>query len=115
MGYTGERCLTGRSKVWTQSVINNNNINKNIYVAYIIFKFAIKTKALGRLQEWILCRHSLMLLSFFCCFYNSGSKKSCWRNEHDRKHIINGEYSSNNFFQYRDNHVIERCAAFHEQ
>ena len=38
-GYTGESCLTGGWKVPHQSVINNNNINKHIYVARIILKF----------------------------------------------------------------------------
>ena len=58
--------------------------------------------------------HFLVFFTF--CFYGSGYKKFCWRNHHHgRKQIITGEYSSNNFFQYRDNHVIERRAAFHEQ
>ena len=63
-GYTGERCLTGRWKVWHQYVINNN-INKHIYVPCITLKFAIKTKVFDRLQKWILCRHSFLLLTFF--------------------------------------------------
>ena len=75
-GYTGERCLTGGWKVSHQSVINNNNINKHIYVACIILKFAIKTKVFDRLQKLILCRHSFLLLTFFCR-YGSGNKKSC--------------------------------------